>query len=63
MFNPFLFVLLYIIVQVIYWRIKMKKFPDWRNDDEFVRKLCNYIHINIGFMIGFLLGYYTYIWI
>ena len=63
MFNPFLFVLLYFIVQVIYWRIKMKKFPDWRNDDDFVRKFCNYIHMDIGFMIGFLLGFFTYKWI
>ena len=39
--------------------MKIKKHPDWRNDDDFLCDLYDSIHFDIAFVVGYLFGYFN----
>lgn len=59
MFNPFIFVIMLLILQAFCWYMKIKKYPDWRNDDDFLCKLYDSIIFDIAFVVGYLCGYFN----
>lgn len=59
MFNPFIFAIMFLIFQAFCWYMKIKKHPDWRNDDDFLCDLYDSIHFDIAFVVGYLFGYFN----
>lgn len=59
MFYPFLFAIMYLIFEGVCWCVKIKKYPDWRNDDDFLCDLHESIQMDLAFVLGILLGYFV----
>lgn len=50
---------MFLIFQAFCRYMKIKKHPDWRNDDDFLCDLYDSIYFDIAFVVGYLFGFFN----